>query len=148
MTEPTPVRWRTADAITSDALAQLYARTEKPVRAAVRIDYSEKHVCMPGTDMCSIRRAAASNPTASAGFDTSCGGPELHKPLIAPADMEYTPENGAWHTVCLEGNWRYLTTKMTTEQREYAADRVAAYGQYLDAVDGDPGPCGAGGLRW
>ncbi|MFF8610859.1 hypothetical protein ACF06X_33675 [Streptomyces sp. NPDC015346] len=59
-----------------------------------------------------------------------------------------TVENGAWHTVWLEGNWSWVTKKMTTEQREYAADRVAAYSAYLAAVDGDLEREEPDGLRW
>lgn len=59
-----------------------------------------------------------------------------------------TPENGAWATVWLEGNWRWVTSRMTTEQREYAADRVAAYGAVLAAADGEEGRPEPEGLRW
>jgi muconolactone delta-isomerase len=60
-----------------------------------------------------------------------------------------TVENGAWHTVWLEsGKWRWVTSKMTTEQREYAADCVAAYSRYLATVDGDLKREEPSGLRW
>jgi hypothetical protein len=60
-----------------------------------------------------------------------------------------TPENGAWFTVWLEsGKWRWTTQKMTTEQREYAADRVAAYSQHLAHCDGELGRGEPEGLRW
>ena len=58
-------------------------------------------------------------------------------------------ENGAWFTVWLEsGKWRWTTSKMTTEQREYAADRVAAYSRYLAECDNDPDRGEPEGLRW
>ena len=59
-----------------------------------------------------------------------------------------TVENGAWHTVWLETRWEWVTSKMTTPQREYAADRVAAYGEYLAALDGEEGRGEPDGLRW
>lgn len=60
-----------------------------------------------------------------------------------------TVENGAWFKVWLEsGKWRWTTSKMTTEQREYAADRVAAYSKYLAAVDGDLEREEPSDLRW
>ncbi|MFD9249579.1 hypothetical protein [Streptomyces bottropensis] len=59
-----------------------------------------------------------------------------------------TVENGAWHTVWLEGKWRWITSKMTTEQREYAADRVAAYSRYLATCDGDLEREEPESLRW
>jgi len=61
---------------------------------------------------------------------------------------EDTPENGAWFTVWLEGNWPWISKKMTTPQREYAADRVAAYSRYLATCDGDLEREEPEGLRW
>jgi len=65
-----------------------------------------------------------------------------------PEDALATAENGAWHTVWLEGNWPWVTKKMPTPQREYAADRVAAYSRYLAACDGDLERQEPEGLRW
>jgi hypothetical protein len=60
-----------------------------------------------------------------------------------------TVENGAWHAVWLEsGKWRWTTQRMTTPQREYAADCVAAYSRYLATVDGDLERGEPDGLRW
>ncbi|MCX4911861.1 hypothetical protein [Streptomyces sp. NBC_00878] len=59
-----------------------------------------------------------------------------------------TSESGAWHTVWLEGKWRWVTSKMTTPQREYAADCVAAYCRYLAVRDGDVERAEPEGLRW
>jgi hypothetical protein len=60
-----------------------------------------------------------------------------------------TTENGAWHTVWLEsGKWRWTTSKMTTPQREYAADCVDAYSRYLGTCDGDLERKEPEGLRW
>ncbi|MEU5660128.1 hypothetical protein ABZ802_31595 [Streptomyces sp. NPDC047737] len=59
-----------------------------------------------------------------------------------------TPENGAWFTVWLEGNWSWVTKKMTTVQREYAADRVAAYSRYLAECDNELDLGEPEGLRW
>jgi hypothetical protein len=59
-----------------------------------------------------------------------------------------TVENGAWHTVWLEGKWRWITSRMMTKQREYAADCVAAYSRYLATCDGDLEREEPEGLRW
>lgn len=59
-----------------------------------------------------------------------------------------TVENGAWHTVWLEGKWRWITSRMTTPQREYAADCVAAYSRHLAAWDAEPERDEPEGLRW
>lgn len=63
-------------------------------------------------------------------------------------DEDDTPENGAWHAVWLEGKWSWITSRMTTVQREYAADRVAAYSRYLAACDNELGRGEPEGLRW
>lgn len=63
-------------------------------------------------------------------------------------DLYDTTESGAWMTVWLEGKWQWITSKMTTEQREYAADRVAAHSRHLAACAGDPGRGEPDGLRW
>lgn len=65
--------------------------------------------------------------------------------LVAGSD---TVENGAWHTVWLEGRWEWLTKKMTTERREYAADCVAAYSRHLATMDGRLWTGDPEGLRW
>jgi hypothetical protein len=59
-----------------------------------------------------------------------------------------TAENGAWHSLWLHGNWRYLTRNMTAEQREHAAGCVESYAKHLAQVDGDPYRSGPQGLRW
>jgi hypothetical protein len=46
------------------------------------------------------------------------------------------------------GKWRWTTQKMTTPQREYAADCVAAYSRYLATEDGDLERAEPEGLRW
>lgn len=56
--------------------------------------------------------------------------------------------DGAWHTVWLEGNWRWLTTRMTTGQRETAADAVARFDVRLRADDHDSDSGEPEDLRW
>ncbi|WP_416520086.1 hypothetical protein [Streptomyces achromogenes] len=64
------------------------------------------------------------------------------------AETGNTTENGAWHAVWLEGAWRWITSRMSTPEREYAADCVAAYDRYLAAVDGELERGEPAGLRW
>jgi hypothetical protein len=59
-----------------------------------------------------------------------------------------TVENAAWHSVWLHGKWSWLTRNMTTPEREYAADCVAAYGEYLAFCDEDLDRGEPEGLRW
>lgn len=59
-----------------------------------------------------------------------------------------TAENGAWHSVWLHGKWESLTRRMSTAEREYAAERVASYSRHLAECDNDPGRGEPMGLRW
>jgi hypothetical protein len=56
--------------------------------------------------------------------------------------------DGAWGTVWLHGKWRYLTSQMTTAEREHAADAVARWSAMLAAEDNDPDRSEPEGLRW
>lgn len=60
---------------------------------------------------------------------------------------EPSPEDRAWFTVWLHANWRFLTSKMTTEEREAAADAVERYDQHMSRVDNER-PAGLSGVRW
>jgi hypothetical protein len=42
----------------------------------------------------------------------------------AEAHEDSGTSDAAWHSVWLHGNWRYLTSQMTTPERERAADAV------------------------
>ncbi|CAM5496087.1 MULTISPECIES: hypothetical protein [Streptomyces] len=59
-----------------------------------------------------------------------------------------SPGDGAWHTVWLEGKWRWITSRMTTPEREHAADAVARHNAVLAAADNDPDRGEPEGLRW
>ena len=58
------------------------------------------------------------------------------------------PGDEAWGSVWLHGNWRYLTSKMSTPEREHAADAVARWSLALEAVDGAGREGEPEGLRW
>ncbi|MFJ2202452.1 hypothetical protein [Streptomyces violaceusniger] len=59
-----------------------------------------------------------------------------------------SPGDGAWHTVWLEGKWRWITSRMTTAEREHAADSVARHNAVLAAADNDPDRGEPTDLRW
>ncbi|GHJ34257.1 hypothetical protein TPA0910_86900 [Streptomyces hygroscopicus subsp. sporocinereus] len=59
-----------------------------------------------------------------------------------------SPGDGAWHTVWLEGKWRWVTSRMTTAEREHAADAVARHSAVLAVADNDPGRGEPEDLRW
>lgn len=69
---------------------------------------------------------------------------------VPPVPGEPDPVDDAWFSVWLHGNWRFLTSKMTTEQREAAAAAVLRADAIKTAADeDDPDPPGPPtGLRW
>jgi hypothetical protein len=57
------------------------------------------------------------------------------------------PGDGAWGAVWLHGNWQYVTSQMTTPEREHAADAVARWSDELARADGEERQ-EPEGLRW
>lgn len=66
----------------------------------------------------------------------------------AGADGPAGPGDEAWGSVWLHGNWRFLTSKMSTPERELAADAVARWSAALNADDEDLEGGEPEGLRW
>ncbi|MFB7359607.1 hypothetical protein [Streptomyces gardneri] len=58
------------------------------------------------------------------------------------------PGDGAWGSVWLHGNWKWLTSQMSTPEREHAADAVARWSDDLAREDGEEGRGEPEGLRW
>lgn len=56
--------------------------------------------------------------------------------------------DGAMHTVWLEGEWRWITSKMTTEQREAAVAAVLRYSLALHREDPDDDPLDRAAVAW
>jgi hypothetical protein len=65
-----------------------------------------------------------------------------------PSGGEPNPLDAAMHSVWLHGNWRFLTSQMTTEEREAAADAVQRHNEWANRQDDDLGPIDNAGLRW
>ncbi|BFP50085.1 hypothetical protein KCMC57_64530 (plasmid) [Kitasatospora sp. CMC57] len=68
-------------------------------------------------------------------------------PVLDADPADGSPADAAWFSVWLHGNWRHLTSRMTTPQREHAADAVARYNRVLNAA----APCSKPDpllLRW
>lgn len=61
---------------------------------------------------------------------------------------EPEPLDAALFSIWLHGKWRWLTSKMTTEQREAAADSVARYDEWLSRQDDDLNRIDDQELRW
>lgn len=68
--------------------------------------------------------------------------------VIAQQDEARVIEDEAWGTVYLHSKWRYITTKMSTPEREAAADAVERWNAKLNAHDDNIGPMDQTVLRW
>lgn len=91
--------------------------------------------------------------------DTHTGTPHRDFMLGVGADIQAvieeaaeggkpTVEDAAWGTVWLHSKWRYITSQMTTSERELAADAVARWSAALNAEDSDLDEGEPEGLRW
>ena len=61
---------------------------------------------------------------------------------------EPAPLDSAMFSVWLHGNWRWLTSNMTTDQREAAADAVQRHDVWISAQDDDLDRISGADLRW
>lgn len=74
---------------------------------------------------------------------------ELHGESPRPVTSTGLAADGAWYSVWLHGNWRWLTQNMTTEQREHAAAAVERCWEHLHEGTGDGvDPDTVTDLRW
>ena len=72
----------------------------------------------------------------------------LERILTASRGGEPTPLESAMHSVWLHGDWRWLTRKMTTEEREAAADAVQRYSDYVSQDEDEEFRGPITDLRW
>lgn len=69
--------------------------------------------------------------------------------IPAPGTVPESVLDAAMHSVWLHGDWRFLTSKMSGEEREAAAAAVERYHQVMDVAEGKPSaPVDPSGLRW
>lgn len=107
-----------------------------------------------GPALCGYSTAQGALPEGTVVTCESCLGfkasyeAAFERPAAKQAVPVDDPGDGAWHTVWLEGKWRWITSRMTTPQREHAADAAARYNRYLAEYDGDPDRSEPEGLRW
>ncbi|MFD4921127.1 hypothetical protein ACFWNE_07385 [Streptomyces goshikiensis] len=87
--------------------------------------------------------------TASRDHRGALLGVALHLDLVADtAKAQQALSDEAWGTVWLHSKWQYITSQMTTAERELAADAVARWSAALNAHDGEPTTGEPEGLRW
>jgi hypothetical protein len=138
----------TADAERAEMEAELL-RTRAEL-AAARARESRTHAASVTDHVAldAVRRLSTATIEASSRVQARQQAQDTLAVIDRVTAGETTPADGAWGTVWLEGRWRWLTSKMTTEQREYAADCVARWSAALAKDDGDLERGEPDGLRW
>ena len=139
----------TADAERAEAEAQLLETRAQVLRA-------QAHAARTNAETAGLRQAIdAVRRLCQLTIDMSCRSQAIDQArdtltLIDSAldGDKPSPGDGAWHTVWLEGKWRWITSRMTTAEREHAADAVARHNAVLAAADNDPDRGEPEDLRW
>lgn len=110
----------------------------------------------PGTTERAALNAAATGLVRRFADAMSYYGSDMDRVARAMAAMDVEPdearrvEDAAWGSVYLHSNWRFLTSKMTTDQRTAAAGAVDRDWALAEADDPGltRGPDSHAALRW
>jgi len=139
----------TADAERAEAAARLHEVQAELERANARAARTHAESVNIKAAVTEVRRLCDLTIAASVRVQAV----EQARDTLAVVDacMDETkalPGDEAWGAVWLHANWRYLTSQMTTPEREHAADAVARWSARLDEFDGAGREGEPDGLRW
>ncbi|MEU2426930.1 hypothetical protein ABZ619_38960 [Streptomyces sp. NPDC007851] len=87
------------------------------------------------------------NPDFDGAYLAALG--HIRRAVVGPQpEVEVQPGDGAWGAMWLHSNWRSLTGRMATEEREHAAAAVLRWMHAMDAFEGRPAREEPAELRW
>ena len=139
----------TAEAERADAEARLLEARAKQLRAQARADRTHAETAGIRQAIDDVRRFCALVLEESVRVHAREQAQDTLTVIDAALRGDKpSPGDGAWHTVWLEGKWRWITSRMTTPEREHAADAVARHNATLAAADGEPDRGEPSDLRW
>lgn len=138
----------TADAERAEARADLLTEQAARLRAEAHTARVHAEAVTAYASVAEVRRFCHLTIAATSRVQAREQAEDTLKVLDAIVGTDPLPGDSAWGTVWLEGNWRYLTSKMSTPEREHAADAVARWSAALHADDPDIEPAEPDGLRW
>lgn len=138
----------TADAERAEAQAALLSARAEVERARAREARIHAAAAADRAALAEVRRLCSMTIEGSMRVQARVQAEDTLAVIDRVTARETTPADGAWGTVWLEGDWRWITSRMTTEQREYAADCVARWSASLAEQDGDLEREEPTGLRW
>ncbi|MFE3123697.1 hypothetical protein ACFXHD_09780 [Streptomyces hydrogenans] len=136
-----------SDANAAEAAAQLHDLQAALERANARTARAHAEAVNAQAAVAEVRRLCELTIDASVRVQAVDQARDTLAAIARCMDGTAVPADGAWGEVWLHGNWRYLTSKMSTAEREHAADAVARWSDALAAYD-DMGPVELEGLRW
>ena len=138
----------TADAERAEAVAELLEARAMLERANARAARTHAEAVNAQAAVAEVRRQCQLTIDASVRVQAV----EQARDTLAVVDRcmagATTPGDDAWGTVWLHGNWPWLTGRMSTPEREHAADAVARWSARLAEEDGDLERGEPDGLRW
>lgn len=138
----------TADAERAETQANLLEAQAHAAHADARAARSHAEAVNARAAVAEVRRLCDLTISASARVQAIDQARDTLAVLDSITGADQLPGDGAWGTVWLEGNWRWLTKKMSTPEREHAADAVARWSAALNAQDSDLESGEPDGLRW
>lgn len=137
-----------ADADRADAEATLLEARASRQRVLAQLARVHAAAAADRAALDAVRRLCRLTIDASARVQAREQAQDTLSAIETVTAGQATPGDDAWGTVWLEGNWQWLTSRMTTPAREHAADAVARWSARLAADDGDLDRGEPDGLRW
>ncbi|MFE9812343.1 hypothetical protein [Streptomyces sp. NPDC005548] len=133
----------TTDAERAEMEAQLHTEKAATARANARTARTHAEAVNTQAALAAVRRLCDMTIAGSVRVDAVHQAQDTLAAIDSITEGKPLPGDGAWHSVWLHGDWRWLTQNMTTPEREHAADAVARYSLHLEPDEPE-----IEGLRW
>lgn len=137
-----------ADAERAETEASLLTAQADKLRADARAARTHAEAVAAQAAVAGVRRLCDMTIAASVRVDAVHQALDTLAVIDAITGTDPLPGDGAWGSVWLHGNWKWLTKNMATPDREHAADAVARWSAALAKDDGDLERGEPDGLRW
>lgn len=136
------------DAERAETEARLHTEQAARLRAEARTARTHAEAVNTQAALNAVRRLCDMTIADSTRVDARDQARDTLAAIDSITGTDPLPGDGAWGSVWLHGNWKRLTTNMTTPERELAADAVARWSAALNAEDSDLEAGEPEGLRW
>jgi tRNA-dihydrouridine synthase len=133
----------TTDAERAEMEARLHESKAETARAHARAARSHAEAALAYAALAEVRRLCNLTIAESVRTPAIAQARDTLTAIDSVTEGQPLPDDAAWHSVWLHGNWRHLTKNMTTPEREHAADAVARYSAHVE-----PDEPAIADLRW